>query len=57
MRCICLAMPGRLCADCCVGLRVGLMDADFTNVLTKAQIERLAEADEHELVKEVQVRR
>jgi hypothetical protein len=27
-----------------------------TNVLTKSQIERLAEADEHELVKEVQVR-
>lgn len=30
--------------------------ADFTNVLKKSQIERLAEADEHELVREVQVR-
>lgn len=30
---------------------------DFTNVLKKSQIERLAEADEHELVREVQVRR
>lgn len=29
---------------------------DFTNVLSKSQIERLAEADEHELVREVQVR-
>lgn len=29
--------------------------ADFTNVLKKSQIERLAEADEHELVREVQV--
>lgn len=28
---------------------------DFTNVLTKMQIERLAEADQHELVNEVQV--
>lgn len=28
---------------------------DFTNVLKKSQIERLAEADEHELVREVQV--
>ena len=27
---------------------------DFTNVLTKMQIERLAEADQHELVNEVQ---
>lgn len=30
--------------------------SDFTNVLKKSQIERLAEADEHELVREVQVR-
>ncbi|CEQ43044.1 SPOSA6832_04937, partial [Sporobolomyces salmonicolor] len=29
---------------------------NFTNVLNKSQIERLAEADEHELVREVQVR-
>lgn len=33
--------------------RDGLLD--FTNILSKAQIERLAEADEHELVREVQV--
>lgn len=31
-------------------------EIDFTNVLSKAQIERLAEADEHELVREVQAR-
>lgn len=43
-----LARAGR--AD---GLRRAF--ADFTNVLSKAQIEKLAEADEHELVREVQV--
>lgn len=32
-----------------------ISSTDFTNVLSKAQIERLAEADEHELVREVQV--
>lgn len=34
-----------------------MTSADFTNTLSKLQIERLAEADEHELVKEVQVSR
>lgn len=29
---------------------------DFSNTLTKTAIERLAEADEYELVREVQVR-
>lgn len=29
---------------------------DFSNILTKTAIERLAEADEYEVVREVQVR-
>ena len=30
--------------------------SDFSNILTKAEIERLAEVDEYEVVREVQVR-
>lgn len=42
-------------AERCAGWEL-IGGADFTNVLKKSQIERLAEADEHELVREVQVR-
>lgn len=37
----------RLAADC--------RFSDFSNILTKAKIERLAEVDEYEVVREVQV--
>lgn len=38
----------RLAADC-------RFFSDFSNILTKAKIERLAEVDEYEVVREVQV--
>jgi len=53
-----LVTGGRALALAPAGSADGLrrLYADFTNVLSKAQIEKLAEADEHELVREVQVR-
>ena len=32
-----------------------IMNADFSNILSKVTIERLAEVDEYEIVREVQV--
>lgn len=39
----------------CVGHEVATLTTDFSNVLTKSQIEEMATADELEVVKEVQV--
>lgn len=38
-----------------LGVLTRSMSPDFSNVLKKSEIERLAEADEHEVVREVQV--
>ncbi|GAA6013487.1 hypothetical protein JCM10207_008867 [Rhodosporidiobolus poonsookiae] len=58
LRCICLLRPTEeSIAQCERELREGRYGGYwlyFTNVLKKSQIERLAEADEHELVREVQ---
>ncbi|BGP03634.1 vacuolar protein sorting-associated protein 45 [Rhodotorula toruloides] len=58
LKCVCLLRPTKESIEACEReLRQGRFGGYwlyFTNVLTKAQIERLAEADEHELVKEVQ---
>jgi len=40
---------------CCDWLLTLFFFSDFSNILTKAKIERLAEVDEYEVVREVQV--
>ncbi|GAA5915328.1 hypothetical protein JCM8208_001699 [Rhodotorula glutinis] len=58
LRCVCLVRPTDDSVEACAReLREGRFGGYwlyFTNVLSKAQIEKLAEADEHELVREVQ---
>ncbi|ORY76290.1 Sec1-like protein [Leucosporidium creatinivorum] len=58
LKCICLLRPTEESIEACEReLREGRYGGYwlyFTNVLKKSQIERLAEADEHELVREVQ---
>ncbi|KAG0666933.1 vacuolar protein sorting-associated protein 45 [Rhodotorula mucilaginosa] len=58
LKCVCLLRPTQDSIEACERElkqgRFGSYFLYFTNVLTKSQIERLAEADEHELVKEVQ---
>ncbi|KAL8293307.1 hypothetical protein RQP46_000008 [Phenoliferia psychrophenolica] len=58
LKCICILRPTDESIDACEREiregRYGGYWLYFTNVLSKAQIERLAEADEHELVREVQ---
>ncbi|BGP43629.1 vacuolar protein sorting-associated protein 45 [Rhodotorula kratochvilovae] len=58
LRCVCLLRPTEESVEACAReLREGRFGGYwlfFTNVLSKAQIEKLAEADEHELVREVQ---
>ncbi|BGP11534.1 vacuolar protein sorting-associated protein 45 [Rhodotorula toruloides] len=58
LKCVCFLRPTEESIEACEReLRQGRFGGYwlyFTNVLSKAQIERLAEADEHELVKEVQ---
>ncbi|GAA5872587.1 hypothetical protein JCM1840_004846 [Sporobolomyces johnsonii] len=58
LKCICLLRPTDESIEACEReLREGRYGGYwlyFTNVLKKSQIERLAEADEHELVREVQ---
>jgi hypothetical protein len=46
-------MPSLL--DTSVALILHLCSLDFSNILTKTAIERLADADEYEAVREVQV--
>ncbi|SCZ98062.1 BZ3500_MvSof-1268-A1-R1_Chr3-3g06549 [Microbotryum saponariae] len=61
LKCICLLRPTDESIEACEReLREGRYGGYwlyFTNVLKKSQIERLAEADEHELVREVQASR
>ncbi|GAA5985420.1 hypothetical protein JCM10908_006968 [Rhodotorula pacifica] len=58
LKCVCLLRPTQDSIEACEReLRQGRFGSYFlyfTNVLNKRQIERLAEADEHELVREVQ---
>ncbi|GAA6019234.1 hypothetical protein JCM8202_000943 [Rhodotorula sphaerocarpa] len=58
LKCVCLLRPTEESLEACEReLRQGRFGGYwlyFTNTLSKLQIERLAEADEHELVKEVQ---
>ncbi|GAA6006708.1 Vps45p [Rhodotorula paludigena] len=58
LKCVCLLRPTDESVEACAReLREGRFGSYwlyFTNVLKKSQIERLAEADEHELVREVQ---
>ncbi|KAI5479482.1 vacuolar protein sorting-associated protein 45 [Pseudohyphozyma bogoriensis] len=58
LKCICFLRPTEESIDSCVREikegRYGGYWLYFTNILKKSQIERLAEADEHELVREVQ---
>ncbi|KAK4700286.1 vacuolar protein sorting-associated protein 45, partial [Phenoliferia sp. Uapishka_3] len=58
LKCICILRPTDESIEACEREiregRYGEYWLFFTNVLKKAQIERLAEADEHELVREVQ---
>ncbi|GAA5869434.1 hypothetical protein JCM3774_001451 [Rhodotorula dairenensis] len=58
LKCVCLLRPTQDSIEACERElkqgRFGSYFLYFTNVLSKSQIERLAEADEHELVKEVQ---
>lgn len=42
--------------DWCVAYQLKTRMSDFSNILSKRAIERLAEVDEHEIVREVQVR-
>lgn len=42
-------------SDTSVALILHLYPLDFSNILTKTAIERLADADEYEAVREVQV--
>lgn len=50
---ICVSQSKNGYAGRCIELTISI--ADFSNVLTKMAIERLAEADEYEVVREVQV--